>query len=325
MKRIVFAVLLVLFLWPAGASAHHGGVSLAFGPGTPIETNSPLTLPQGGFVVSTRFEHVDWREFDYAEPNKDVFNFYKLGLSYGITPFLSGTIWFPYNYKHQDSLGDLQGFGDLGMQFMLGFNHNPRKGWGLNSAEDTAATLEGTGTTYFAAIAGMSFPTGKWKEKLGGEIDPGMQSGFGSPAFNLGFAAARQVWGPLSMVADTGLDLYSPREGFRFGTEWRVNVAGVYEIWGRPEAFVNKIDGILEFNYLNLSRDKENGDGLQATGGNILYLTPGLRFSFPALQNASLGVGLKIPIVKWLNERSDQQGGEGLEKFRVITTLSFFF
>jgi hypothetical protein len=69
----------------------------------------------------------------------------------------------------------------------------------------------------------------------------------------------------------------------------------------------------------------ENGEGLTATGGDILYLSPGLRLSLPSLQNANLGLSVKFPVWKDLNEQDRQQGAEGLETYRVITTLSFFF
>ena len=332
MRRIsLWNVGLVAALWVflVGDSplwAHHGGVSLALGPGSPIEANSPLTVPQGGFVVSSRFEHVEWREWGRFEPeNKDSFTFFNLGFTYGLTPWLMGSLFIPYNVKRQDTLGTLEGIGDVKLSFSLGFNYNPRKGLSLNSMEDTATTIEGTGTTYFAFMAGATFPTGKWKEKLGGEIDPGMQPGFGSPSLNVGFAASRQIWGPFSMTADVAYDVFTEREHFKFGNEFRFNVAGVYELWGKPEAFVNKIDGILELNLLNVARDEEFGEKLDATGGTILYITPGLRFSFPSIQNMNLGVGVKLPIAKWLNERRDQQGAEGLEKFRVISTISIYF
>jgi len=326
MRKIALLLLVMVLFVPAGASAHHGGVSLAFGPGSPIETNSPLTLPEGGIVISSRFEHVFWRKFGFAEPeNKDSFSFFNVGLSYGITPFLTGSIYFPYNIKRQDELGSLEGFGDIRCSMMLGFHYDPKRGWDLNRTEDTAVTLEGSGITFFSLSAGMTFPTGKWRERLGGEIDPGMQPGFGSPSFNIGLAASRQIWGAFSMAFDTGLDLYVERDDFRFGTEWRVNLAGIYEIFGDPDCFMSKLDGILELNYLNLGRDKEHGEGLDATGGDILYLTPGLRFSFSSLWNANLGLGVKIPVGHWLNEQEEQQGGEGLERVRVITTLSFFF
>ncbi len=54
-------------------------------------------------------------------------------------------------------------------------------------------------------------------------------------------------------------------------------------------------------------------------------MTPGFRFSFPSLQNMNLGIGVKLPIAKWLNERREQQGAEGLEKFRLISTVSVYF
>jgi hypothetical protein len=50
-----------------------------------------------------------------------------------------------------------------------------------------------------------------------------------------------------------------------------------------------------------------------------------MRFSFPQLWNANLGLAVKFPAWKNLNEKDDQQGAEGLEKYRAIVTLSFFF
>jgi len=78
-------------------------------------------------------------------------------------------------------------------------------------------------------------------------------------------------------------------------------------------------------NLLHISRDEQGGDRLRVTGGTILYVTPGLRFSFPRLQNANLGIAVKIPTLKSLNEQAEQQGSEGLEKYRAIMTLSFYF
>ncbi|MDP2971267.1 MAG: hypothetical protein Q8P64_18965, partial [Deltaproteobacteria bacterium] len=62
MKWIVAVLSFSILLFPLPAMAHHGGVSLALGPGSPIETNSPLTLPQGGFVLSSRIEQVEWKK-----------------------------------------------------------------------------------------------------------------------------------------------------------------------------------------------------------------------------------------------------------------------
>jgi len=165
MKKLIVIIALLFSFLPARSWAHHGGISLAFGPGTPIDTSSPFTLPQGGFVLSGRLEQV----------------------------------------------------------------------------------------------------------------------------------------------------------------EWRLNLAGVYGFYRRPEKFLSQVDGVLELNLLRIGRDEEGGEKLRATGGTILYLSPGARMIFPKLWNASLGLLVKFPVVKDLNEKNEQQGAEGLEKCRFIATLSFFF
>ncbi len=325
MKQAIIVVVLAIALLPLKAMAHHGGISLAFGPGTPIETNSPFTLPQGGFVVSTRIEHVEFKEFDFAEPeNKDSFTFYNVGLSYGIKPYLTTSLFFPYSVKKQDTLGSTRGFGDLKLLAALGFNYDG-KGFNLNTLEDVAISLEGMKKTYCSLLIGFTLPTGESDKELGGEVDRGMQPGFRSPTFTIGLAAARQIIGLFTLVADTSYDIFTEKDDFKFGNEWRLNVAGVYQLYGKPERFLSKVDGILELNLLNIARDQEAGEDLRASGGTILYISPGMRVSLPKLWNANLGLLIKFPVVKDLNEGAEQQGSEGLEKFRVIGTLSFFF
>ena len=312
-------------LFPLEAWAHHGGVSLPFGPGTPVETNAPLTLPEGGVVLSGRVEQVEWRKFQSAEPaNKESFTFLNLGLSYGFKPYLTGSIFLPYNIKREESFGSNRGIGDVRLMGILGFNHDG-SGLRLNSVGETAITLEGQKKTFFSFYGGFTFPTGKTKEALGREVDPSMQPGFGSPSFTVGFSAARALLRSLSLIFDTAYDIFTERDNFKFANEWRVNLAGVYELYGKPEKFISKVDGVLEVNFLNIGRDEQGGEKLRATGGNILYLSPGLRFAFPKLQNANLGILVKIPVYKRLNEQDEQQGSEGLEKYRLIATLSFYF
>ncbi len=320
-------MMLACLFFPNPVKAHHGGISLAMGPGSPIETNSPLTLPRGAFVISSRVEHVEWKKRTFAEPtNKDSFTFFNMGLSYGITPFLSGSLFFPYNIKRQDHLGSVKGLGDIKLLLNLGAHYDPQiKGIRLNTDQDTATTLEGAKKTYLSFFAGATLPTGKNRKSLGGEVDPGMQSGFGSPSYTLGFSATRQMIGPLTLAADTSYDIFTRKNRFKFGNEWRANLAGIYELYGKPEGLVSKIDGIFEMNLLYIARDEEGREKQRATGGTILYLSPGLRFSFTRPLNGSLGVMLKFPTLKDLNEKREQQGAEGLEKVRAIMTLSFYF
>lgn len=327
MKRMLWVLLIGIFLCPPLAMAHHGGISLALGPGSPIETNSPLTLPEGGIVLSYRMEHVEFKKRMIAEPtNVDSYTFLNLGLSYGIKPYLTGTLFVPYNIKRQDLLGSLRGLGDIKLLFNLGMNYDPSiKGIRLNTAEDTAFSFEETKKTYLSLFGGFTLPTGKNRKTLGGEVDPGMQPGFGSQTFTLGISGARQLTKALTLVADTSYEIFSRKNRLKFGNEWRANLAGVYELYGKSEALISKMDGILELNLLNIARDEDGRTKERGTGGTILYLSPGLRFSFSKPLNGSLGLMLKFPTLKRLNEKSEQQGSEGLEKFRAIMTLSVYF
>lgn len=326
MKKLMKIFLLVALLIPSQALAHHGGVSLALGPGSPIETASPLTLPEGGLVVSTKLEYAPFRKFDFAEPeNKDSFTFYNLSLIYGLKPYLSTGVVIPYSVKKKDTLGTNNGLGDIGLNATLGFNYEPGKGFNLNTAEDTAVSLDSVRKTYLCLTGNVTLPTGKSDMELGGGVARDMQPGFRSPSYTFGIAAQRQVTRNFGLVAETSYQIFTERDNFKFGNEWRLNTAGVYELYGKAGGFLQTINGILELNLLNLARDTENGQQARASGGTILYLSPGMRFSFPKIQNANLGIMVKFPVLKNLNEESEQQGSEGLEKYRLVLTLSLFF
>lgn len=325
LTRYFALAILCSLLHPHQAAAHHGGVALAFGPGSPIETYSPLTLPEGGLVAGARLEQVAWKKFYFAEPNnKSSFTFMNATMSYGFTPAFMGTLIVPYYIKRQDGFGANEGLADIKLQGTFGFHYDPGMGFSRNRAEDTAVSLEGKKRVYFAVSGMMSLPTGEYRKILGGEVDPGMQSGFGAPSYTMTFAAAR-AFGAIMLNADVAADFFTARDNFQFGTELRANLAGVYELYGNEKGFLSKLDGILELNFLHLERDKESGIGVAASGGDILYLSPGVRFSFPSLQNANLGLLVKLPIWNNLNEQHQQQGAEGLEKYRLILTLSLFF
>ena len=78
----------------------------------------------------------------------------------------------------------------------------------------------------------------------------------------------------------------------------------------------------MELNFLSLGRDEEEGIGSEATGGDMLYIVPGLRLYYKTM---SLGLGVKFPIWKDLNEEDLQQGAEGKENYRLILTFSAIF
>lgn len=337
MKKLI--AVLALLLAPASAWAHHGGVSLAFGPGSPVETNSPLTLPEGGFVAGVRVEQIDWKKFARNEDgtpkndNATNFTFMNANFSYGFTPALMGTFIVPYYIKRQETLGANEGMADIKFQLTYGFHHDPGTGFSRNTSSDSALSMETQeDRTWFSVSGMMSIPNGdhnKTRPGDDGHPDRGMQPGFGAPAFTVGMAAARQV-GPVTLNADIGADIFMPRgdqDGdFQYGSEFKANLAGVYELYGNNNSFLSKVDGILELNFLHLDHDRDKGVNDPGSGGDILYLSPGVRFSFPSIQNANLGILCKFPIATSLNDKKvNAQGSEGVENFRLISTLSFYF
>ncbi|MBE0597329.1 MAG: hypothetical protein IH614_08670 [Desulfuromonadales bacterium] len=238
-------------------------------------------------------------------------------------PALTGTLVVPYYIKRTEGIGSNEGLSDVKLQLTYGFHLDPGTGFSRNTAEDTAITLEGKERTYLAASAMLSIPSGDHRQRLDdGSVDPGMQPGFGAPAYTLGLTAAR-AFGPLTINAEVSADFFTERDNFQFGSELRGNLAGVYKLYGNTSSAISKVACILELNYLHLGRDREDGEGLDGTGGDILYVSPGLRFALPG--NANLRMLVKLPVWKSLNEESDQQGAEGLEKYRLITTVSFCF
>lgn len=337
MKKIVVAV--ALLLAPASAFAHHGGVNLAFGPGSPIETASPLSLPDGAFVAGLRVEEIGWKKYSRdssgaAMDNATHHTFMNANFSFGFTPALTGTLIVPYYIKRQENLGSNEGMADIKGQLTYGFHYDPGSGFSRNSSSDTAVSMEASKDRTWLSVSGMmSIPTGKFSRQRPGEPSPdtGMQTGFGAPCYTFGLAAARAV-GPLTLNAELGGDVFTNREdssgnSMQYGSEIRAGLAGVYELYGNTDSFLSRLDGILELNFLHLDHDKVNGVNDTGSGGDILYLTPGLRFSFPAIQNANLGLAVKLPVWKNLNaaNNADAQGSEGLEKYRVISSVSFYF
>ncbi len=83
------------------AQAHHGGVSAAFGPGAPVETSSPLTLPQGKFLLYERLELSPFKKFGDSrdEGGNDNFTFTNTLFGYGISDAVSAYVSLPYAKK----------------------------------------------------------------------------------------------------------------------------------------------------------------------------------------------------------------------------------
>lgn len=328
---VCFILFVFIFIINASRSfAHHGGVSAAFGPGAPIETTSPLALGKGRFLVFQKFEYVPFEQKDHAEPeNIDTFTFFNTLIGYGFTDALTLYATLPAAIKSQDSLGTSSGLGDLGFIVQYGFKIGERDGIrGLYNfgPEDSYGAPYTTDDIKMSLLAGFTVPSGTTsnRDNNGNTFGMGMQPGFGSPSFNFGFAASKMVIPHFTLTGDTSLTTFTEHNDGKPGNEIRFNVAGGYEIYEKKNGFLSRLDIIAESNMLHLTKDQdEEREKDDATGGTILYLSPGLRATFG--KHVSIGVLVKLPTWEDLNNESEQQGAEGLEEYRAIVTCSISF
>jgi len=319
--------LLSLFL-PARAAAHHGVATLGAagleGPGAPLETSSSATLPRGGILAYYKLDYANFERYWSAIDDESTYSSFSIfGFGYGIRSWLSAYVFLPYNRKRvEDGSTNSSGFADLALNAVLGFKYD--EGFGLVPENESLDDLEDWHFTFYATL---TLPTGDPNTRTRtNEIDPGMSLGFGKPVIGAGLTATKPFRERFTWVGETSYlhfqeYKYDDDNRTRFGSEFRLNSAVTYRLRTIPR-WKLRLDAQLEANYLWLGRDRLSGSGERATGGHILYLLPGVRAYW---RNTSLGLGVKLPTWKSLNEESEQQGAEGTEDYRLICTVSLIF
>ena len=309
------------------ARAHHGGAAVGMsgpeGPGAAIETSSPLPLPQGTLFLMVKAEYAPFQPFGFAEPENKVYSLFDtLVAGYGITPWLSGYLFIPYDVKSQAGVGTNLGFGDPGLYVNFGFKYDdgfrlvPQKE-SLDEPMDWHFSVFGFATLPMGPTTAAT-PALEW-------YAPDMQTGFGSPSFQIGMAAEKQLSADFTWLADASYQYFFrhtyPFTRYQFGAESRLNTALAWRAVASPGF---RLDLAGEVNLLNLQRDRESNaagamEALQASGGTVLYAGLGVRAYFGRF---SAALAARTSFARWLNEGSDQQGSEGLEWVRVAPTLS---
>lgn len=316
-------------------SAHHGvaglGAAEIDGPGAPIEQSSSATLPQGKVFTYFKVDHADWKTYtSVTDEEADYSTFWMAGLGYGVTPWLSLYAFLPYNEKiDENGFFNTRGFADAAVHATLGFKYDD--GFHLVPERESLDDLE---DWHFTVYAGATLPTGNPNLRdRDGNIDKGKSTGFGEPTFTLGATASKMLDERWTLNFDVSnlwfqentYDVDTAHDGERFtgqfGDEFRFNTALIYKAYANPEARF-RLDTLVELNYLHLGRDKEDGVADSGTGGDILYVMPGVRAYW---ENTSLALGVKLPAWTDLNEEDEQQGAEGKEKYRLIFSVSALF
>ncbi len=323
-RKLVLCLSLTLIV-PALCRAHHGVAAVGAvgleGPGAPIEASSAAPLPAGRWFGYLKLDHARFRTFTAARDDEvREHDFWMLGLGYGLRSWCSLYAFVPFNVKVSEDNGyNTAGFADPSLFLVLAFAGG--NGWHPVPRQESLDDLE---DLHLALYGGTSLPLGRADLRdASGSIDPGMSLGFGEPAVTLGTSLTKLWADRWTGVLDVSTirfreHTYADGHRTRFGNEWHLNLALARRLVTRA-ASGTRWDAVLELDGLRIGRDVSDGVPETATGGTILYLLPGLRlFKGPT----SVACGVKVPLLKDLNEQPLQQGSEGTEHARLILTWS---
>ncbi len=319
-KKTAVLIALLLILPATEVLATHGSVGSGVGQTGPITTISAYTLGKGKWIFDVQSEYIKYDEFSdqelmkFAARGENVHSVKYLlsvsaGIAYGFTDDFTLELRMPYvrrdNIKesHADEPdevhhhGDAEGFGDLKAIGYYRLTHL------LNTGVETTV------------IAGLKMPTGKTNDRdVEGQVfEAEFQPGSGSWDPILGAAVSKR-FGDVSLDANV---LYTfVTEGTQdtdLGDIFNYNLAVSYRVMKeRPS-----LDLSLELN--GIWRDKQKVDGVKDSnsGGNVLFLSPGLRIGWAHKVMGYFSVG--VPII------DNPYGIQNDTEVRIVGGLSFLF
>ena len=149
-------------------------------------------------------------------------------------------------------------------------------------------------------------PTGANEDKVDGERDPHLQPGTGSWDFGAGLAGVQRFeWGSLYGSVFRRWNMEGALD-YRYGNVWLATLAveaPVGHLFSQPELDFLTPGVSLDFKYAG--HDEQDGERYDASGGAILFATPGVRIRLPfgvREQPASLRLAIQLPLTQdWLH------------------------
>ena len=296
----------------APAHADHpvaGGSVSGSGPivTTSAETPAPGSLAAGIQATLTRPDSYDDAELiafaaQHVEAHTTDFNLrFNASLAYGLSDHLAVSANLPLirrddlrggRHGHAsgastngvEDLGTVSGLGDLSLmaQYVLADRHE--QGWAL------------------AILAGLKLPTGSTTEAAddGERLETEHQPGTGSWDPLLGLAAQKR-WGATSLHGSVLYQVSSRgSQDTRLGDRLNLNAALVFDLSREPEHEEPEHQDhgglalVLETNYEREGPQEIAGTVDDESGGEILWLSPGLRFAPAAGWSAGLSAGVPV-------------------------------
>ena len=344
-KSFKSTVVLSLLCTTPVLASHTSGLGFMGGKrfASPMNTESAITAPKGNLNVGTRFEYRHFQslsgtkreQLKTANTSADLHSVESMilpsfSLSYGLTDDLTLGVRVPlvYRFGMQDShyhtdddetenmdLGDNSGVGDT-----LFFGQ-----YRFFKDDET--------NTHLSLLLGISAPTGHVARHVSSngagkhnrtQFEAELQPGSGAWSGLFGFALTKQID---SFSFDTSVMYTVSSEGaqssdlgdsvgYNISSAYRLPLAGLADVFDQ-----SAIDGILELNGQHQQREKQSGAQVGNSGGNSLYLSPGLRFVSGSNRwnNWNVGTSFGYPIVDASNGDQDDLG------YRILGTVNLNF
>ena len=323
---------LVLAMMAGPASADHPSVVFGEGTAGPIVTVGGTTLPAGIFALSFRWEFVNSPGFTdeellhIAEDDDSVHSTDSLSVpspsfGYGVTNRLTVGLRQPYvsrrnirevphhdeeEGEHQDEEAEEEEHEEEHLEVV---NAGSPRGLGdLVAAMSFRLTGPDDGTAGVSLVAGVEIPTGSTEQLTsdGHRFETDHQPGSGSWDPLVGVALS-QGFGRSSLHGNVIYQLNN--EGAQettFGDLTLFNLAFVHRIGGAEDHAhapgtgahthtETTWDGMIELNGEHRGRDETAGHVNENSGGDLIYLAPGLRVGFARKWSAF--AQFAIPIV----------------------------
>lgn len=299
------------------------------GPGTSGGGSSTIageTLKPGQFSLDLRFDYTEFEHVSRAEAERRAIEsggfdalrrsfVYTGTLSYGLVENLqlSATI----GYYHGEGFIDAEPSEDEPGEAESGIA-DPE---GLTDLFVNAKyrLLHGRPGN-LAVVGGVKFPTGRDDVRLNNaeSLEPSSQPGTGSYDYQFGLAYSRFLTSHVTVDTSGLYTLRTRHDDFKVGDRFDAGVAIAYRLTESIRSFPQwSVFG--EANYVWLGKDDAGGEeGINNnSGGNTLYLTPGLRLRFN--ESASLTVAPSFPVWQDLN-------GDQIEsQFKLAVTFTYGF
>jgi hypothetical protein len=315
-KETIMSLFLWCFLLTGTSLATHVSVSSVSGQSGPITTVTASTLKKRTVSLEIQSEIINFDTFSdrelvsFAEQDKKIHNInsllnYSAGIAYGITDDMTLNLSIPYVVRRDireseppDEIhehGDAEGIGDISLRAHRRFVRKT----------DMDMTL----------LAGMKVPTGETTkaDDHGERFETEFQPGSGSWDPFLGIAVTKR-FGKLSLDGNVLYTLVT--EGSQdtdLGDKFNYNIAFAYG----PYSGTTSVDFIIEGNGIWVAKQDVNGNKDDNSGGNVVYISPGVRISFGNTISAYVSYG--YPVLQ------DMNGDQNEIDYRMVLGINAGF